>query len=117
MAAVAVVAIVTVVDEVVIVVADAMADVTEVSAMAIVRRPEAKTVKAVADEIGYPVLLKAAAGGGGKGMRAVDDPEELERAFEAAAREALSAFGDGSVDAVTLRPAAGFHRNDPRAGR
>jgi len=48
-------------------------------------------------EIGYPVLLKAAAGGGGKGMRVVGDPSELPRAFEAARREAQAAFGDGSV--------------------
>ena len=51
----------------------------------------------IAEEIGYPVLLKAAAGGGGKGMRAVEDPAELERGFQAASREAESAFGDGSV--------------------
>jgi acetyl-CoA carboxylase, biotin carboxylase subunit len=47
--------------------------------------------------VGYPVLLKAAAGGGGKGMRVVADPSELPRAFEAARREAEAAFGDGSV--------------------
>jgi acetyl-CoA carboxylase biotin carboxylase subunit len=52
---------------------------------------------AAAAEIGYPVLLKAAAGGGGKGMRVVNGPDDLPRAFEAAAREALAAFGDGSV--------------------
>jgi acetyl-CoA carboxylase biotin carboxylase subunit len=52
---------------------------------------------AAAEEIGYPVLLKAAAGGGGKGMRVVGDAAELPRAFEAAAREARAAFGDGSV--------------------
>ncbi len=51
----------------------------------------------VAEEIGFPVLLKAAAGGGGKGMRAVSEPEELARSFEAARREALAAFGDGSI--------------------
>lgn len=50
-----------------------------------------------ADAMGYPVLLKAAAGGGGKGMRVVDSAPELPRAFEAAAREAQAAFGDGSV--------------------
>lgn len=50
-----------------------------------------------AAEIGYPVLLKAAAGGGGKGMRVVGSADELPRAFEAATHEALSAFGDGSV--------------------
>ncbi len=57
--------------------------------------PEAAV--AAAEEIGYPVLLKAAAGGGGKGMRVVESSAELPRAFEAAAREALAAFGDGSV--------------------
>jgi len=51
----------------------------------------------VAAEIGYPVLLKAAAGGGGKGMRVVREPAEMTRAFEAAAREADSAFGDQSI--------------------
>lgn len=50
-----------------------------------------------ADRIGYPVLLKAAAGGGGKGMRVVHHVDELARAFEAASNEARSAFGDGSV--------------------
>jgi len=50
-----------------------------------------------AREIGFPVLLKAAAGGGGKGMRVVEDEASLPRAFEAARREAEAAFGDGSV--------------------
>jgi acetyl-CoA carboxylase, biotin carboxylase subunit len=52
---------------------------------------------AVADELGYPILLKATAGGGGKGMRLVDDRTELEGAFQTAAGEALAAFGDGSL--------------------
>jgi acetyl-CoA carboxylase biotin carboxylase subunit len=52
---------------------------------------------AVAEDVGYPVMLKAAAGGGGKGMRVVRDPEELVPAYEAASREARAAFGDGSV--------------------
>jgi len=51
----------------------------------------------VAREIGYPVLLKAAAGGGGKGMRRVDAEADLQSSFEGASREALSAFGDGSM--------------------
>jgi acetyl-CoA carboxylase, biotin carboxylase subunit len=51
----------------------------------------------VAEQVGYPIMLKAAAGGGGKGMRIVREPGELSAAFEAAAREALAAFGDGSV--------------------
>ena len=52
---------------------------------------------AQAREIGFPVLLKAAAGGGGKGMRVVDGPAGLERALEAARREARAAFGDPAV--------------------
>lgn len=56
-----------------------------------------KEAEEIAGEIGYPVLLKASAGGGGKGMRVVREPQELSRAFEAASREALGAFGDGSV--------------------
>ncbi len=47
-----------------------------------------------ADRIGYPVLLKASLGGGGKGMRKVDKPEKLEKALASAKREAMSAFGD-----------------------
>jgi acetyl-CoA carboxylase, biotin carboxylase subunit len=50
-----------------------------------------------ARRFGYPVLLKAAAGGGGKGMRVVGSEAELARAFVAAASEASSAFGDGSI--------------------
>jgi len=52
---------------------------------------------AAASEIGYPVLLKAAAGGGGKGMRVVEGPDELPASFERASAEALAAFGDGSI--------------------
>ena len=48
-------------------------------------------------EIGYPVLLKAAAGGGGKGMRVVESADELAPSFERASAEALAAFGDGSI--------------------
>ena len=50
-----------------------------------------------ATRIGYPVLVKAAAGGGGRGMRRVDEPAQLEEAVASAAREAAAAFGDGSV--------------------
>ncbi|NLS19708.1 acetyl/propionyl/methylcrotonyl-CoA carboxylase subunit alpha [Rhizobium sp. P40RR-XXII] len=50
-----------------------------------------------ADGIGFPVLIKARAGGGGKGMRRVDRPEDLEASLEAAKREAKSAFGDDAV--------------------
>ncbi len=50
-----------------------------------------------ADEIGYPVLVKAAAGGGGKGMRVVWKKEELPDGIESAKREALNAFGDDTI--------------------
>ncbi len=49
------------------------------------------------DAIGFPLLVKAAAGGGGRGMRVVREPDELEEALAAAAREAEAAFGDGTV--------------------
>jgi acetyl-CoA carboxylase biotin carboxylase subunit len=51
----------------------------------------------VAREIGYPILIKAAAGGGGKGMRIVESEKELKSQVERAMSEAASAFGDGSV--------------------
>ena len=53
--------------------------------------------KALALEIGYPILIKASAGGGGKGMRLVHDPNQFEEQMERAVSEATSAFGDGSV--------------------
>lgn len=53
-----------------------------------------KTFKREADRIGYPVLLKATAGGGGKGMRLVEREADLEDALKSAQREAKSAFGD-----------------------
>jgi propionyl-CoA carboxylase alpha chain len=53
--------------------------------------------KAVAAEIGFPILIKASAGGGGKGMRIVDDPSQFEEMMQTAVNEATSAFGDGSV--------------------
>ena len=49
------------------------------------------------EEIGYPVMLKAAAGGGGRGMRRVDDAGQLSEAMAAARREAASAFGDSTI--------------------
>ncbi|MGQ0560539.1 MAG: acetyl-CoA carboxylase biotin carboxylase subunit [Gemmatimonadota bacterium] len=58
---------------------------------------DAEEIAEDARNIGFPVLLKAAAGGGGKGMRVVERAEDIERAFAAASSEALSAFGDGSV--------------------
>ena len=58
---------------------------------------DADEAVSVAEEVGYPVMLKAAAGGGGKGMRIVREPDDLVPAYEAASREAEAAFGDGSV--------------------
>ena len=52
---------------------------------------------AFARDAGFPVMLKAVAGGGGKGMRRVDRQEDMASAFEAASSEALRAFGDGSI--------------------
>lgn len=54
----------------------------------------AETLKSHSDQMGYPVLLKAAAGGGGKGMRQVWSADEFEQALQAAKRESLSSFGD-----------------------
>lgn len=51
----------------------------------------------IAAEFGYPVLLKAAAGGGGKGMRVVREPSEIAPSFDAARREAKNAFGDDAI--------------------
>lgn len=57
----------------------------------------AAEAKTIADSIGYPVLIKASAGGGGKGMRVVESSSDLNEQFERAVSEAESAFGDGSV--------------------
>jgi acetyl/propionyl-CoA carboxylase alpha subunit/acetyl-CoA carboxylase carboxyltransferase component len=57
----------------------------------------AEVAQSVADQLGYPVMLKAAAGGGGRGMRCVDGPGEMVAAFASAAREAEAAFGDGAL--------------------
>ena len=58
---------------------------------------DVETARAVADDIGYPVLLKAAGGGGGRGMRLVERPEELAGAWASASGEAQQAFGDGRI--------------------
>jgi acetyl-CoA carboxylase biotin carboxylase subunit len=58
---------------------------------------DAKEAAKIAKKFGYPILLKAAAGGGGKGMRVVSSPRELENSLDAARREAKSAFGDDAV--------------------
>jgi 3-methylcrotonyl-CoA carboxylase alpha subunit len=54
-------------------------------------------LKEAAERIGYPVLIKASAGGGGKGMRIVESASEIEAAIEGAKREALASFGDDRV--------------------
>ena len=56
-----------------------------------------KKAKMIAKEIGFPILIKASAGGGGKGMRVVESEDQLEEQMNRAISEALSAFGDGSV--------------------
>ncbi|MBI3185496.1 MAG: acetyl-CoA carboxylase biotin carboxylase subunit [Myxococcales bacterium] len=56
-----------------------------------------EAAKSLALELGYPVMLKAAGGGGGKGMRKVDRPEELDSAWRAARSEAMSSFGSDAV--------------------
>ncbi|HEY9516334.1 MAG TPA: ATP-grasp domain-containing protein, partial [Gemmatimonadaceae bacterium] len=58
---------------------------------------DAREAEKIAERFGYPVLLKAAAGGGGKGMRVVHAASELPAALDAARREALNAFGDDAV--------------------
>ncbi|MBR6541670.1 MAG: acetyl-CoA carboxylase biotin carboxylase subunit [Anaerotignum sp.] len=58
---------------------------------------DAAEAKKLAKAIGYPLLVKATAGGGGKGIRVVEREEELEEAFHTASREAASAFGNGDV--------------------
>ena len=58
---------------------------------------DAEKAKKIADEIGYPVLIKASAGGGGKGMRVVEHPGDMKEQMERAVSEAKSSFGDGSV--------------------
>jgi acetyl-CoA carboxylase biotin carboxylase subunit len=67
---------------------------------------DADEARELAPDLGYPDLLKASAGGGGKGMRVVDADEELEGEFQTAAAEAQAAFGDGRLYVEKLvRPA------------
>jgi acetyl-CoA carboxylase biotin carboxylase subunit len=68
--------------------------------------PDATEAKAAAARIGYPVMLKAAAGGGGRGMRLVDSEDKLEAALAGAQREAKAAFGDDTVylEKAIVRP-------------
>ena len=77
---------------------------------------DAKHAVKIADEIGYPVMIKASAGGGGKGMRIAFDAKEAEEGFGLARSEAKSSFGDDRVfiEKFIVEPAP--HR-DPGAGR
>jgi acetyl-CoA carboxylase biotin carboxylase subunit len=59
--------------------------------------PNLKAARRLAKQIGYPVLIKAAAGGGGKGMRVVRHPDELANAYEHAASEVAQSFSDSSI--------------------
>lgn len=63
-------------------------------------------LRTAADQVGYPVMLKASAGGGGRGMRTVSDPDDFDEEFRIASDEALRAFGDGSmmVEKLIARP-------------
>jgi acetyl-CoA carboxylase, biotin carboxylase subunit len=68
--------------------------------------PNAAAAKTAAARVGYPVMLKAAAGGGGRGMRLVDNEDKLEAALAGAQREAKAAFGDDTVylEKAIVRP-------------
>jgi acetyl-CoA carboxylase biotin carboxylase subunit len=57
----------------------------------------ADEAEGIANDIGFPVILKAAAGGGGRGMKIVREASQVRKAFETASTEALAAFGDGSM--------------------
>ncbi|HQZ04582.1 MAG: acetyl/propionyl/methylcrotonyl-CoA carboxylase subunit alpha [Rhodoferax sp.] len=67
---------------------------------------EPELLRSEAARIGYPVLIKASAGGGGKGMRAVDKPEDFDAALASCKREAINSFGDDAVliEKYVLRP-------------
>ena len=58
---------------------------------------DVEDAKKTAIKVGYPVMIKATAGGGGKGMRAIWNEEEMEKAFESAVQEATAAFGNGGM--------------------
>ncbi len=64
----------------------------------------------LADDMGYPVLIKAASGGGGKGMQVVHRAEEMARAFSTARAEASSNFGDSTVYIENISPSRATSR-------
>lgn len=66
----------------------------------------ADEARKVAKDVGYPVVLKAVAGGGGRGMRVVNEPDDMEKLFQSGASEAQAAFGNGSLflEKYILRP-------------
>ncbi|HMB71417.1 MAG TPA: acetyl-CoA carboxylase biotin carboxylase subunit [bacterium] len=68
--------------------------------------PDVETAQRVAEEVGYPLLLKASAGGGGRGMRKVLQPSDLANAYAAASGEAQAAFGNGElyIERLALNP-------------
>lgn len=59
--------------------------------------PDAEAAKKLAAKVGYPVMIKASAGGGGRGIRKVEREEDIEKAFASASAEATAAFGDGTL--------------------
>jgi acetyl-CoA carboxylase biotin carboxylase subunit len=67
---------------------------------------DADEASAIAETVGYPILLKATAGGGGRGMRRVNHPAELAAAYRAGSSEALAAFGNGDmyVEKLAINP-------------
>jgi len=69
-------------------------------------RPGESRSDAMSTDIGFPLLVKAAAGGGGRGMRIVERAQDLESALESASRESASAFGDGRVFLERYIPSA-----------
>ena len=78
--------------------------------------PDLAAARPIAESIGYPVAVKAAAGGGGKGFRVAPAPEALEDAFEGARREGERFFADGTVYLERYLPRAA-PRRDPDPGR
>ena len=75
--------------------------------------PTLEAARSDAKRIGYPVLIKATAGGGGRGMKVARSPEEIDLAFSSARSEAKAAFGDGSMFAEKCAHAHALHADSP----